>query len=200
MKKIARGLNWEAKRNKYDRIRALVIENYPKVGDSEKYSNYDFVEAVITKERVSVKLKKIKTQFKKAVDCGKKSGGGRIGFTFYTICQNIWGNSPAVTAIGNSVDSSYSGNGSSSMLHEVANSSAQLGGQDDFKNQTLKQHLRILRRTKLIQAQHQSKLQVTANKLENFSETVVIKSSLHVYILTRNCFSVLRKTSISKGK
>ena len=133
MKKIARGLNWEAKRNKYDRIRALVIENYPKVGDSEKYSNYDFVEAVITKERVSVKLKKIKTQFKKAVDCGKKSGGGRIGFTFYTICQNIWGNSPAVTAIGNSVDSSYSGNGSSSMLHEEANSSAQLGGQDDFK-------------------------------------------------------------------
>ena len=81
---------------------------------------------------MSAKLKKIRAQFKKAVGCGKKSGGGRIVFTFYTICQNVWGNSPAVTAIGNSVDSSYSGNGSSSMSHEEANSSAQLGGQDYF--------------------------------------------------------------------
>ena len=127
-----KGLNWEAKRNKYDRIRALIIENYPKAGDSERYPNYNIVEAVITKERVSAKLKKIRTQFKIAVDCGKKSGGGRIDFTFYTICQNIWGNSPAVTAIGNSVHSSYSGNGSSSMSHQEANSSAQLGGQDGF--------------------------------------------------------------------
>ena len=55
-----------------------------------------------------------------------------VVFTFYTICQNVWGNSPAVTAIGNSVDSSYSGNGSSSMSHKEANSSAQMGGQDDF--------------------------------------------------------------------
>ena len=127
-----KGLNWEAKRNKKDRIRALIIKNYPKAGDPEKYPNYDIIEAVITKEMVSAKLKKIRTQFKKAVDCGKKSGGGRFVFTFYTICQNIWGNSPAVTAIGNSVDSSYSGNGSSSMSHEEANSSAQLGGQDEF--------------------------------------------------------------------
>ena len=82
-----KGLNWEAKRNKYDRIRALIIENYPKAGDSERYPNYNIVEAVITKERVSAKLKKIRTQFKIAVDCGKKSGGGRIDFTFYTIAK-----------------------------------------------------------------------------------------------------------------
>ena len=44
----------------------------------------------------------------------------------------IWWNSPVVTAIGNSVDSSYSGNLSSSMSLKRANSSAQLGGQDDF--------------------------------------------------------------------
>ena len=103
-----KGLNWEAKRNIYDRIRALIIENYPKAGDPEKYPNYDIIEAVTTKERVSAKLKKIRTQFKKAVDCGKKSGDERIAFTFCTICQNIWENSPAVTAIGNSLDSSCS--------------------------------------------------------------------------------------------
>ena len=93
------GLNWEAKRNKYDRIRALIIENYPEDGDPEKYPNYDIIEAVITKQRVYAKLKKIRTQFKKTVDCGKKGDGGKIVFTFYTICQNIWGNSPAVNAI-----------------------------------------------------------------------------------------------------
>ena len=99
---------------------------------------------------ISAKLKKIRTQFKKDVDCGKKSGSGRSVFTFDTICQNIQRNSPvvitignsvnsftsvnspAVTAIGNSVGSSYSGNGSSSMSDETANSSAQLGSQDDF--------------------------------------------------------------------
>ena len=110
----------------------MIIENYHKVGDPEKYPNYNIIEAVITKERVSAKLKKTRIQIKKAAYCGKKSSGGRNLFPFYTICQNIWGNSPAVTAIGNSVDSSYSGNGSSSVSHDGTNSSAQLGGQDDF--------------------------------------------------------------------
>ena len=92
MKKITTGLTGKSN------------DNYPKDGDPEKYLNYDIIEAVITKEMGSTKLKKIRTQFKKAADCGKKSGGARIVFTFHTICQNISGNSPPVTAIGNSVD------------------------------------------------------------------------------------------------
>ena len=58
--------------------------------------------------------------------------GCRIVFIFYIIYQNIWGNSPALTAVGNSGDSTYPGNGSSSMSDKRANSSAQLWGQDDF--------------------------------------------------------------------
>ena len=64
LKKITRDL----KRNKYDTIRELITENYPKDGDSEKYPNYDIIEEVLTEERVS--------QFKKAVECGKKIGSG----------------------------------------------------------------------------------------------------------------------------
>ena len=74
--------NWEAKRNRYDRIRELIIENYPKDDDSEKYPNHDIHETVITKGRIFAKLKKIRTRFKKAVDCSKKSGGSRTVFTF----------------------------------------------------------------------------------------------------------------------
>ena len=47
----------------------IQYENYPKDGDPEKYPNYDIIEEVITEERVS--------QFKKAVECGNKSGSGR---------------------------------------------------------------------------------------------------------------------------
>ena len=35
--------------------------NYPKDGDPEKYLNYGIIEAVITKESISAKLKKIRT-------------------------------------------------------------------------------------------------------------------------------------------
>lgn len=36
--------NWEAKRNKYDWIRELITEIYPKDSDSEKYSNCNIIE------------------------------------------------------------------------------------------------------------------------------------------------------------
>ena len=53
----------------YGRIRELITENYPKDGDPEKCPNYDIIETVITKKKVS--------QFRKAVDCGNRSGSGR---------------------------------------------------------------------------------------------------------------------------
>ena len=59
-------------------MREWITENYPKDGDLEKYPNCNIIEAVITKEWVIAKLKKIRTQFKKVVDCGKKRCGGRI--------------------------------------------------------------------------------------------------------------------------
>ena len=78
-----KGLDWEAKRNKYDILWALIIEN-SKDGDSEKYPNY-ITEVVIIKKKVSTKREKIRTNFKKVIDCGEKNGGGRTVFMFYTI-------------------------------------------------------------------------------------------------------------------
>ena len=60
-----KGFDWEAKRNKCDRILELTIQNPPKDGDSEKYLNDDMIKTVITKERVSVRPKKIRIQFRK---------------------------------------------------------------------------------------------------------------------------------------
>ena len=48
VKKITRGLT--GKPNEInDRIRELIIENYLKYGDPEKYPNYRIIEAIITK-------------------------------------------------------------------------------------------------------------------------------------------------------
>ena len=38
-------------------------------------------------------------------DKGKGSGGGRVVFTFFDMYEQLWGGSPAVPAIENSIDS-----------------------------------------------------------------------------------------------
>ena len=73
--------------------------------DIERLPNGTKVEKKVTKERISAKIKIIRTDFRKAVDSGKKSGSGRIVFTFYSLCQSLWRSSPAVKSIPNSIDS-----------------------------------------------------------------------------------------------
>ena len=63
------------------------------------------MEEIVTKDRISAKIKIILADFRKAVDSGKKSGGGSVVFTFYSLCQSLWGSSPAVNSIPNSIDS-----------------------------------------------------------------------------------------------
>ena len=101
------GLSWESVKTKYDKITNIVKETYP-TSESEKFPNYTNIEEKITKNRIAAKLKKIRTNFRKAVDTGRKSGGGRIVFSFYDLCEKIWGSSPAVNSIPGGIDSSDS--------------------------------------------------------------------------------------------
>ena len=73
--------------------------------DIERFPNREKVEEIVTNDRISAKIKNICTDFRKAVESGKKSGGGRAVFTFYSLCQRLWGSSPAVNSIPNSIDS-----------------------------------------------------------------------------------------------
>ena len=64
------GLSWEGTRTKYEKIKELILERYPdKPSDNpnEQFSRVGKTE-FITKERVSAKLKKMRTDYKKAVD------------------------------------------------------------------------------------------------------------------------------------
>ena len=50
--------------------------------------------------------KKNCSNYKKAVDLGKRSGGGRILITFYDPCQDMWAESSATTSLSYGFDSS----------------------------------------------------------------------------------------------
>lgn len=67
-----------------ENILEVMQEQYP---DSEKYPN----KKTVNKDRVTAKLKQIRANFKKAADLGKKSGGGRIVFTYYDIFVKLYG-------------------------------------------------------------------------------------------------------------
>ena len=93
------GKSWELKRSKYENILDIMLKQYPE--DQEKQPNKE----KLNKDRVEANLKAIRTGYRKAYDNGRKSGGGRIVFTFYELCQSFWGGSPAVTSIPNAIDS-----------------------------------------------------------------------------------------------
>ena len=43
--------------------------------------------SLFTRERIASKIKDIRKRYKKAVDSGKKSGGGGTAATFYDVCN-----------------------------------------------------------------------------------------------------------------
>ena len=75
------GLSWESKRSKYKQMFQNVSTEYSE--DPEKFPN----KRTITKERITAKLKSIRTGFRKAVDAGQKSGSGKVFFIFYDLYE-----------------------------------------------------------------------------------------------------------------
>ena len=88
------GLNWESVRPKYEHIKSIFIERYTSNVDEENNGNKQQfprigIAETIGKERIGAKVKKIRTNYKKAVDAGLQSGGGRVVLTFYNLCKKI---------------------------------------------------------------------------------------------------------------
>ena len=78
------GLSLESVRSKYEQILENMSKEHPE--GPEKFPN----KSIITKERITAKLKSIRTGFKKAADAGRKSGGGRVVFMSYDLYENLW--------------------------------------------------------------------------------------------------------------
>ena len=60
-----------------------MFKQYPE--DQEKYPNKE----KLNKDLVAAKLKTIRTGNRKTCNNGRESGGGRILFTFYGLCENL---------------------------------------------------------------------------------------------------------------
>ena len=74
------GIDWESVKDKYDNIRQRFIKNRNSdLTDNEKY----------TREKITTKIKATRQNYRKAIDSGRKSGGGRVVATFYDLCPSI---------------------------------------------------------------------------------------------------------------
>eukprot|EP00794_Sanderia_malayensis_P020624 gene20624-22659_t len=113
--KTALGLDWETIKSKYEEILELFHTRYPKEGADFSKEQYRHISdpTVITKDKIVSKIKRIRTMFRKAVDSGRKSGGGRVIFALYDECEEIWAGSPAVNSMNDGIESSFSNESSS---------------------------------------------------------------------------------------
>ena len=94
----AEGVERESLRTKYDKIMEIVHKNYPKTGNIEECIQE------LHKACITSKVKKVHSDYKKAIDLGNRSGGRRIIMTFYDLCQDIWAGSPATTSLSSGFD------------------------------------------------------------------------------------------------
>ena len=103
---IAHGKDWESVQTKYLDISERLKEHLRKYretgGDGRDYPhNPDDM----SKDKVSTKLKAIRTKYRNAVDSGRKSGHGRVVMLYFEECQQLWGGSPATSKIGSGIES-----------------------------------------------------------------------------------------------
>ena len=68
---------------------------------------------MFTKERLLHKLKRIKLSFRKAVDSGRRSGGGRVVMALYDECYEVWAGSPAVESLDHGIETAMQDKGDS---------------------------------------------------------------------------------------
>ena len=94
------GKDWESIKSKYERIKEIFTERYPKdAGTVDCDYPKSSALSTFTKERIASKLKYIKRKYRRAVDSGRKSGGGKSVMSFFHLCKDIWAGSPSTNSI-----------------------------------------------------------------------------------------------------
>ena len=106
--KSLENIDWESLRSKYNDIHERFVAHLQNIVEGttpapDKYSPHRPEE--ITTAVVTSKLKGIRGRYRKAVDSGRKSGHGRVVELYFTLCQEIWGGSPATEQISSGLES-----------------------------------------------------------------------------------------------
>lgn len=108
--KYLNNVDWETVRSKYDDIYERFVTHLVGIAEGETHSlnnckDYPHRPEEISKASVASKLKGIRTKYRKAVDAGRKSGQGRVVELYFTLCQEIWGGSPATEQLHSGLES-----------------------------------------------------------------------------------------------
>ena len=104
--KTAKNVDWESVRSKYTDIWELMLTQLPSTPDAAKQlgKDYPHKKEDITKQVLTSKVKGIRLKYRRAVDCGGKSGHGRVALLYFELCEKIWGGSPATEQIAAGVE------------------------------------------------------------------------------------------------
>ena len=99
--KAGEGVDWETVRSNYEDVTKMFLEKY-RENDGEKFPRRTEASVSFSKDRIQNKL-----NFRKAVNKGRRSGGGRVVTFFYEeCCEWIWSGAPAVESIACGIDTS----------------------------------------------------------------------------------------------
>ena len=100
--------NWESIKSKYSDIHERFVAHLRSVDEGETpgfNKEYCHRPEEVTKAIISTKIKMVRLCYRKAVDSGRRSGQGRVVEIYYTICQEIWGGSPATEQVRSGLES-----------------------------------------------------------------------------------------------
>ena len=103
--RTAENVDWETCQSKYSDILNLFLAQYPSEHDAAQIEKeFPHQNNEVNKSIITSKLKAIRLKFRAAVDCGKKSGHGRVVLIYFEKCQEIWGGSPATTTMASGIE------------------------------------------------------------------------------------------------
>ena len=98
-------IDWESCHSKYQHILDKYKEIYPTAEDTEKLGKeFPHNKEDITKLIVTSKLKSVRVKYRQAVDCGRRSGHGRVVLLYFEPCEQIWGGSPATVMVSSGIE------------------------------------------------------------------------------------------------
>ena len=105
--KTEKSIDWESIRSKYSDIHERFVAHLSSFEEGEATLNKEYTHRPeeIPKAIVTSKLKAVCQRYRKAVDLGRRSGQGRVVDLYYSLCQEIWGGSPATEQVSSGLES-----------------------------------------------------------------------------------------------
>ena len=95
----------ESCQQKHGDILKLYLDQYPTPANAAAIEkDFPHKKEQITHSSLTSKIKAIRKKFRQAINSGRKSGHGRVVLLYFELCEEIWGGSPATTAIADGIE------------------------------------------------------------------------------------------------